>query len=391
MMKRLIQIIMCIATVCICSAEIQTDNLKELKQTFFGGNLSDKISAVQKAAEMDDSVNEIFIDALNFVQDYSEILKSDQRMVELVLKVIENSDRIKDNNNLRKTLSTLFYTYSDKSIKLAVVNVMKNDKLEKSFMDSINEYALSSLANYSADDEKNISEIISALGTIKDMTSVRVLFDYASDENLSEALKKQAQDVLLSFSPGYKPEIISVLNAGTPKQKLVALRVVTKNNVDTDFFKAEIAEKALTNAIIYMGNSVIADNDILTLQREALSELRRVAWTRSAGVMINLFKVSEKEYLSGFIDEKTFIEMMQGVVELASGEAGVLLSDYLAQINVKAENGEPYSSDLALAVIKMLGTLGDKVAFDSLLYVGYLPYNDNIIDAARIALAGLKW
>jgi hypothetical protein len=223
------------------------------------------------------------------------------------------------------------------------------------------------------------------------MTSVRVLFDYASDENLSEALKKQAQDVLLSFSPGYKPEIISVLNAGTPKQKLVALRVVIKNNVDTDFFKAEIAEKALTNAIIYMGNSVIADNDILTLQREALSELRRVSWTRSAGVMINLFKVSEKEYLSGFIDESTFIEMMQGVVELASGEAGVLLSDYLAQINVKAENGEPYSSDLALAVIKMLGTLGDKVAFDSLLYVGYLPYNDNIIDAARIALAGLKW
>ncbi|MCR4714598.1 MAG: hypothetical protein K5751_09520 [Treponemataceae bacterium] len=390
-MKRLIQIIMFMATVCICSAEIQTDNLKELKTTFFGGNLSDKISAVQKAAEMDDSVNEIFSDALNFVQDYSEILKSDQRMVNLVLEVIENSNRIKDSNNLRKTLSTLFYTYSDKSVKLAVINVMKNGKLEKSFMDSINEYALSSLANYSPDDEKSISELISALGTIKDMTSVRVLFDYASDENLPEALKKQAQDVLLSFSPGYKPEIISVLNAGTPKQKLVALRVVIKNNVDTDFFKAEIAEKALTNAIIYMGNSVIADNDILTLQREALSELRRVSWTRSAGVMINLFKVSEKEYLSGFIDESTFIEMMQGVVELASGEAGVLLSDYLAQINVKAENGEPYSSDLALAVIKMLGTLGDKVAFDSLLYVGYLPYNDNIIDAARIALAGLKW
>ena len=390
-MKRLIQIIMFMATVCICSAEIQTDNLKELKTTFFGGNLSDKISAVQKAAEMDDSVNEIFSDALNFVQDYSEILKSDQRMVNLVLEVIENSNRIKDSNNLRKTLSTLFYTYSDKSVKLAVINVMKNGKLEKSFMDSINEYALSSLANYSPDDEKSISELISALGTIKDMTSVRVLFDYASDENLSEALKKQAQDVLLSFSPGYKPEIISVLNAGTPKQKLVALRVVIKNNVDTDFFKAEIAEKALTNAIIYMGNSVIADNDILTLQREALSELRRVSWTRSAGVMINLFKVSEKEYLSGFIDESTFIEMMQGVVELASGEAGVLLSDYLAQINVKAENGEPYSSDLALAVIKMLGTLGDKVAFDSLLDVGYLPYNDNIIDAARIALAGLKW
>ena len=60
-------------------------------------------------------------------------------------------------------------------------------------------------------------------------------------------------------------------------------------------------------------------------------------------------------------------------------------------MNVKAENGEPYSSNLVLSVIKMLGALGDKVAFDNLLYVGYLPYDDAVIEASRIALAGLKW
>ena len=140
-----------------------------------------------------------------------------------------------------------------------------------------------------------------------------------------------------------------------------------------------------------MGNSVNAEPHILTLQFEALSELRRVSWTRSAGVMVNLFKVAEKEYESGFIDEDTFIDAMQGVVELASSEAGVLLSDYLGEINVKAENGEPYSNNLVLSVIKMLGVLGDKVAFDNLLYVSYLPYDDNVIEASRIALAGLKW
>ena len=390
-MKRLIQIFMCITAVCFCSAEIQTDNLKELRKTFYGGSLTDKIETVQKAAGMDDSVNDIFSDALNFVRDYSSVLQDDSRMVNLVLEVIENSSRIKDNANLRKILSTLFYTYSDKSVKISIINLLKNTKLDRTFMDNVNEYALSCLADYSPDDEKNISEIISALGTIKDMSSVRVLFDYAAEDNLPDSLRKQAKETILTFSPDYKSEVISVISAGTPKQKLVALRVVLENDVDTDFFKAEIAEKALSNAIIYMGNSVISDSYILTMQSEALSELRRVAWTRSAGVMINLFKVAEKEYLSGFIDDNTFIEVMQGVVELASGEAGVLLSDYLAEINVKAENGEPYSGDLALAVIKMLGTLGDKVAFDSLLYVGYLPYNDNIIDAARIALAGLKW
>ena len=390
-MKRLIQIIMCIAAVCFCSAEIQTDNLKELKKNFYSGSLTDKIATVQKAASMDDSVNDIFTDALEFVQEYSSVLQDDPRMVNLVLEVIGNSSRIKDSANLRKTLSTLFYTYSEKSVKNAVINVMKESKLDRSFMDSVNEYALACLSEYTAADLKSISDIISALGTIKDVTSVRVLFDYASSEKLPESLKKQAQDALLSYSPNYKSEIISVLNAGTPKQKLTALRLVTKNSVDSDFFKAEIAEKALSSAIIYMGNSVISDPDILTLQREALSELKRVSWTRATSLMVNLFTVAEKEYQSGFIDENEFIDVMQGVVSLASSEAGALLSDFLTEINRKTENGEPYSSNLALSVIKMLGTLGEKVAFDCLLYVGYLPYNDNIIDAARIALAGLKW
>ncbi|MBR5896250.1 MAG: hypothetical protein IKZ39_01380, partial [Lachnospiraceae bacterium] len=109
-------------------------------------------------------------------------------------------------------------------------------------------------------------------------------------------MTKKAQDALLAFSPDYKNEIISILSSSTPEKKLVAFRIVVKNNVDTDFFKAEIAEKALSNAIIYMGNSVNAEPHILTLQFEALSELRRVSWTRSAGVMVNLFKVAEKEY-----------------------------------------------------------------------------------------------
>jgi len=35
--------------------------------------------------------------------------------------------------------------------------------------------------------------------------------------------------------------------------------------------------------------------------------------------------------------------------------------------------------------------LGDKMAFDNLLYVTYLPYSEQITSAASIALAGLKW
>lgn len=389
-MKRFVFIILFAASVFLCGAEAQSDDLAELRAAFFAGSLDDKIEVVQTAVEKDETIDPIFSDALGFVVDFSPILKNDSRMTKLARIIIENSARIKD-TNLNKTLCSLFYTYSDKAVKTAVINVVKNHNLDKSFIDSVNEYALSCIEDYSPNDTKSISDMIDALSQMKDLSSVSVLFEYLVNEDLPEILTKKAQEALLGFSPDYKAEIISILNNGSPKEKLFAFHFVVENTVDTDFFKAEIAEKALSNAIMYMGTSVSSEPDIIKLQLEALSELRRVAWTRSSSVLVNLFKVAKKEFEKGYIDEDSFTQVMKGLVELASGEAGSLLADYLGEFNVKAENEEPYSSGLVLSVIKMLGALGDKVAFDNLLYVSYLPYDDSIIEASRIALAGLKW
>ena len=314
MSKKLCLILLFISVVCLCGAEAQNSKLKELEIKFYGGSLTDKIETVQQAVEMDGSVNGIFTDALIFVEEYSPILQEDVRMVKLARIIIENSSRITGYPNLAKTLCSLFYTYSDKTVKIAVMNVIKNYKPDNEFVYSMNEFALSCLTNYSVGDTKNISDIIDALGSIKDLSSVRVLFEFSVNSILPEILTKKAQETLLAFSPDYKNEIISILNSGSPEKKLIAFRVVVKNDVDTDFFKAEIAEKALSNAITYMGTSVSAEPHILTLQFEALSELRRVAWTRSSGVIVNLFKVAEKEFQSGYINEDSFIEVMNGLV-----------------------------------------------------------------------------
>ena len=44
-----------------------------------------------------------------------------------------------------------------------------------------------------------------------------------------------------------------------------------------------------------------------------------------------------------------------------------------------------------LALIQALGDLGDKTAFDYLLYVGYLEYPESVKKASRDALARLQW
>ena len=44
-----------------------------------------------------------------------------------------------------------------------------------------------------------------------------------------------------------------------------------------------------------------------------------------------------------------------------------------------------------LSLINSLGEMGDKAAFDSLLYATYLDYPEEVIAAAKNALAKLKW
>ena len=56
-----------------------------------------------------------------------------------------------------------------------------------------------------------------------------------------------------------------------------------------------------------------------------------------------------------------------------------------------AQDVASVNHEVLLAVIESLGALGDKAAFDNLLYVTYLPYPETITTAARTALAGLKW
>ncbi|MDE6774155.1 MAG: hypothetical protein K2J14_05960, partial [Treponemataceae bacterium] len=77
--------------------------------------------------------------------------------------------------------------------------------------------------------------------------------------------------------------------------------------------------------------------------------------------------------------------------QLASPDTAQALSAYLADLNRHAESNDMPAKPVVLAVISALGALGDKAAFDNLLYVTYLPYPQDVIAAARSALAKLKW
>ena len=69
----------------------------------------------------------------------------------------------------------------------------------------------------------------------------------------------------------------------------------------------------------------------------------------------------------------------------------------LSECNGKVEqagkdgNASMPAKSVVLALISALGELGDKTAFDTLLFVTYLSYPLDVIDAAKASLAKLNW
>ncbi len=60
-------------------------------------------------------------------------------------------------------------------------------------------------------------------------------------------------------------------------------------------------------------------------------------------------------------------------------------------INSYTEKGKAYDEKVVTSILNALGALGDKVAFDDLMYTQYLNYPTGVKKAARAALDKLKW
>jgi HEAT repeat protein len=76
---------------------------------------------------------------------------------------------------------------------------------------------------------------------------------------------------------------------------------------------------------------------------------------------------------------------------MESSDAAMALALQLGLINAQTEKTGLYDEDITLAAVQALGAIGDKAAFDYLLYISYLPYPEHIQAAAKEALNRLKW
>ncbi len=389
--KRLSFTILFTILISLC-AHSQSSKIKFIK-----GNLADKTAAVREAA--DSEAGWISEQAVNFCLENKEILGNDRELDGLAVAAVlsysaESVKRLNDSDKQKLTQNfiSLFLQYNQSNtVQIAVISkivALKDYVHTASFTDILNNYLKTT--DVKSADSGVYKTIINALETIGDEASFNILYSFLNNSNYA-AYKNEIEKTTIALIPNAMNEVLGLIK-GSDMKKISAIFALTQKNTGISKKNlCEIAENVLNESILLIDNSSGISSEDIKVQMTALNILSENNWTRASSSAISYFQLSKKLYEKKNMSEEQFKTVITSLRNIAPLDAVSLLISYLEELNSLVENGNTVASEIAMAVIKTLGAIGDKSAFDSLLAVTYLNYEESVLTAAREALSGLRW
>lgn len=361
-----------------------------LIKNFVSSNIDEKILLIKNIPANTEESTEFCIIALEFINAHYNLLSEDSNFIQLARAVVQYSSATTENTVLL-LMQDLFALTGNEDLQIELLRIFSSTSMDnQSIVDLINTYTTNLFASDDAQKNTKLLLMVDILANFGSISSFPILFDcyaYSNNQELSMA----ASLALNALANTYEDEVYKLITKGTSHEKLYTLNLVIKNDKNSDFFKAEVAEKSLSNATYTIENVSNIDSNTIALQMAAINELMRISWTRSATLIKDFFILAKQEYKAGLLNDDQFVQIIFAFSQLSAIEAATHLSAYLVELNQAQTENIPYSKPIVLAVIQSLGLLGNKIAFDSLFYATYLEYPEDIILAARDALAALKW
>lgn len=365
------------------------------QRNFVKGNIIDKTEAVKAASEVE--IVDLAKAAIEFSLNYKEILGDDSELSALAIsgitalpvEYIENSN-MTEKNLISEKLIGLYSVFEDENVKIAVLNKISSFKFSvENFIPLLNDFVKNSSVN-----EENLvllKSVVNTLGSIGNNQSFIIMLGALSEKKW-EPLFENLEKSLCMLAEPLEKEILDILRRGNVKDCRRLFDLIVKKSENSQIFKAEIAENVLLRTIYIYENSNSTGEDLISLQLECFDFLKKLKWTRASNTIVSYLKTARSEYDQKLLEEDKFCEIITGVSDVAPIGAIQPLATYLIFLNSKMEEkSSDVSENLVLAIIKSLGAIGDKNAFDALLGVTYFEYSDSVIAAARDALAKLKW
>jgi hypothetical protein len=370
-------------------AQEHAEVLQAFQKNFVRGNLTTKIQVLQDAAGQSGvEMGPLYLQALDFVIDNSRIFENDLIARELGILAVRLIG-LSSYDPALQSLWELFTVDDNRTVRIEVLSAVADlAPVDPRLVKNLNRWLSGQNDLLRVGEEVAldvVEEAIVTLGKIGDDSSFPVLFT-VSILGGSDDIDTKARDALYSIEGDFQELILRVVEENPLAEKLEALRIGFSNIDLTDSAKGQIAEVALESGLNGSVTLAAEKEFLRQLRYESIRMLTKLARSQATSDVINHFDQTLQEKTLGIGRTSHVLEAIQCLGAMNTHEAAVRLALYLDILNSDVERGKNVEDDVVLAVIQSLGDLGDKVAFDYLLYAGYLDYSDSIKRAARESL-----
>jgi len=368
----------------------QESILSSYERNFIRASLADKTRILRDAATDERSVEfigSLYEMALRFALANGDFFRDDPDMITLVATAARGSGNSGSRASV-KSLWELLQAYRDSYSRVEILGALAilgtGDQelirnLNKFLADQNNSFRTGVSMDYPV-----LRSCIETLGILGDNSSFPILFS-SMTTGYPQIITQEILKALESIQGNYKDYLIGIIRKNPFPEKAAAFRIGAYNERLSQAERGELAQTALEIALQYSGPAETS------LRYDAITVITRLRWTPASSLAVRNFYRVQTDYTSGAVLKERLLEAIACLGVMETSEAAQALALQLGYFNSQTEKSGQYDEAIILALINALSELGDKAAFDYLLYISYLNYPDRIQASAREALNRLRW
>jgi hypothetical protein len=392
--------VLCIGiALAVAATFVQAQDSKKILETFQRNfaiaSLDVKIQILQDAAtgKTAPDMGPLFLQAVDFVYDNAGLIPTDARFSQLAAIGAEQIGAVRYAPG-RFSLWKLFQAGVDsETLGKAATALGIVGAGDEEIIADLNRYVEGQNAIFATGktpDMVVIAASLQALGKLGSPSSFPVLFG-AMYLGYPDKVTSMARDSLLAIKGDFKEMILGVIKSRSMPEKKLALQMALDGEKLTDDQKSQVAEYALDIGLHSSASDAAGKTVMREMRFVAAGALGARKSSHASPLLVEHLDMSIGEFDKGLIDQNHLLNAITSLGAMGTHEAAVRLTQYLVLINSYTEKNKGYTTEVVVTVVASLGALGDKVAFDDLMYTQYLNYSAAVKKAARTALDSLKW
>ncbi|MDR3191843.1 MAG: hypothetical protein LBT87_02120 [Treponema sp.] len=370
--------------------------LNSYQRNFIRASLSAKADILRDAATDEGApefIGQLYDYVLNFALQSADILREDPDLITITVIAARGlgSSAYKAGIGTLWKVFSVFRDSRTRSNTLEALAALGKGNAE--VVENLNRYLADQNNLYRSGTQPDLvtfSACVGALASLGDSSSFPVLFS-ALASGYPDTVSRELSAALESIDGDYAEFLLSVIQKKPVPEKLTALRAGLASGKISPAQQGELAISALETTIDIPTTNSDEGITVSALKSLAAKTLADLKPARAGPVMVKYFYQVQEDYQVKLVPKSRLIEATAWLGNLKSSQAALALALQLGFYNSQTERTGEYDEDLVLALVTALGNTGDKIAFDYLLYVGYLAYPESIQIAARDSISRLKW